>query len=227
MRKANSLQRFDAALQAFVSSRRALGRAMQMDEYVLQHLRRYLIRAGSSDLDAVSFERWRRRLRHAAHNTQVDWAMMVYRFCRYRRLRERRCFVPERVALGRHRPYPLPTPIEPEQVQRLLRYASRVRGGAPPLRRAAHRLVIVLSRGGEPIACLARRFPHVVNDLASLWREPASVVHRIDELLVDRRGGRRGFPADALAELLALRRAALKRSVSPASAVSAATGAKG
>lgn len=179
MRKANSLQRFDAALQAFVSSRRALGRAMQMDEYVLQHLRRYLIRAGSSDLDAVSFERWRRRLRHAAHNTQVDWAMMVYRFCRYRRRRERRCFVPERVALGRHRPYPLPTPIEPEQVQRLLRYASRVRGGAPPLRRAAHRLMIVLLytaglRRGE----VARLCLDDVDSAAGVLRIRATKFHK-------------------------------------------------
>jgi hypothetical protein len=105
--------------------------------------------------------------------------------------------------------------------------AGRARRRGAVLSVEGHRLVIVLSRGGEPIACLARRFPHVVNDLASRWREPASVVHRIDELLVDRRGGRRGFPADALAELLALRRAALKRSVSPASAAAAPAGAKG
>jgi len=71
-------------------------------------LRSYLARAGYSDLDAEGFERWRRRLRHAAHNTQVDWAMMVYRFCRYRRRRESHCFLPQRSTLGRHRPYRCP-----------------------------------------------------------------------------------------------------------------------
>ena len=145
MHKTQRLQRFDAALEAFICSRRALGRAIRVDEYVLRNLRRYLVRAGFSDLDAASFARWRRRLRHAAHNTQVDWAMMVYRFCRYRRRRERRCFLPQRWTLGRHRPYPLPTPIEAEQVRRLLAFAARrpmrcVRH----LRRAAHRLAIVL-----------------------------------------------------------------------------------
>ena len=145
MRKPSPLHRFDAAVQAFISSRRALGRAIRLDEYVLRRLRTYLARAGYCDLDAESFERWRRGLRHCAHNTQVDWAMMVYRFCRYRRRRESRCFLPQRWTLGRHRPYPLPTPIEPEQVRRLLVFASRspVRNYRS-LRRAAHRLAIVL-----------------------------------------------------------------------------------
>jgi integrase/recombinase XerD len=149
MPKTSPLHRFDAALQAFVSSRRALGRALQVDEYVLRNLRKYLARAGYCDLDGPSFARWRRRFRHAAHNTQVDWAMMVYRFCRYRRRRERRCFLPQRWTLGRHRPYPLPTPIEPEQVRRLLAFADRcpVRNYRA-LRRAAHRLAIVLMYTG-------------------------------------------------------------------------------
>lgn len=145
MRKTSPLHRFDTALEAFVSSRRALGRAIRLDEYVLRNLRQYLARAGYSDLDGPSFARWRRRFRHAAHNTQVDWAMMVYRFCRYRRRREDRCFLPQRWTLGRHRPYPLPTPIEPEQVRRLLIFADhRPLRGYRSLRRAAHRFVIVL-----------------------------------------------------------------------------------
>lgn len=145
MRKTSPLHRFDAAVHTFVSSRRALGRALKVDEYVLHHLRQYLSRARYHDLDAHGFARWRRRLRHCAHNTQVDWAMMVYRFCRYRRRRESRCFLPQRWTLGRHRPYPLPAPIEPDQVRRLLAFArhrpSRVKR---PLSRAAHRLAIVL-----------------------------------------------------------------------------------
>ena len=46
MPKTSPLHRFDAALQAFVSSRRALGRAIRLDEYVLLNLRKYLARAG-------------------------------------------------------------------------------------------------------------------------------------------------------------------------------------
>jgi integrase/recombinase XerD len=145
MRKTPPLQRFDAALRAFISSRRALGRAIRLDEYVLGRLRSYLARAGYTDLDGPSFARWRRRLRHCAHNTQIDWTMMVYRFCRYRRRRESRCFLPQRWTLGRHRPYPLPTPINADQVQRLLDFVSASPPIADrPLAHAAHRLAIVL-----------------------------------------------------------------------------------
>lgn len=145
MRKPLPLHRFDAAVQAFISSRRALGRAIRIDECVLRRLRAYLARAGYSDLDADSFERWRRQLSHCAHNTQVDWAMMVYRFCRYRRRRENRCFLPQRWTLGRHRPYPLPTPIEADQVRRLLDFADRrPSSGGRALLHAAQRLAIVL-----------------------------------------------------------------------------------
>jgi integrase/recombinase XerD len=139
------LQRFDTALERFISSRHALGRASRLDEYVLRRLRAYLARAGHGDLSATSFASWRRQLRHCEHNTQVDWAMMVYRFCRYRRRRESRCFLPQRWALGRHRPYPLPTPIEPDQVRRLLDFISGLRPGpGRPLSSAARRLAVVL-----------------------------------------------------------------------------------
>lgn len=145
MSKSSPLYRFDAAVLAYISSRRALGRAVRVDEYVLHRLRAYLAQAGYCDLDAENFERWRRQLHHCAHNTQVDWAMMVYRFCRYRRRRESQCFLPERGTFGRHRPYPLPTPIEADQVWRLLDFISRRPASAGrDLPCAVHRIAIVL-----------------------------------------------------------------------------------
>jgi len=103
MRKVVPLHRFDAAVEAFLSSRRALERALRLDEYALHHLRAHLARARRSDLDGQGFASWRRRLRHCAHNTRIDWAAIVYRFCRYRRRGERRCFLPQRWMLGRCR----------------------------------------------------------------------------------------------------------------------------
>ncbi len=83
----------------------------------------------------------------------------------------------------------------------------------PPARLSmpAHRLIIDLKRSGEPIDALARRFPHVVNRLAEAWPAPALAIDLIDDLLVDRRGARRGFPADALAELLLTRQLCTQR----------------
>jgi hypothetical protein len=97
--------------------------------------------------------------------------------------------------------------------------APGARIGVAPFTRAplatltppAQRLVVALHRVALPVPTLADRFPHVVNRLAACWAAPFDVIDLLDELLVDRRGGRRGFPADALAELLALRRATMRR----------------
>lgn len=145
MSKLSPLYRFDTAVLAYISSRHALGRAIRVDEYVLSRLRAYLAEAGYRDLDAENFECWRRQLHHCANNTQIDWAMMVYRFCRYRRRRESQCFLPERETFGRRRPYSLPTPIEAGQVWRLLDFISlRPACAGRDLPYAVHRIAIVL-----------------------------------------------------------------------------------
>ena len=51
---------------------------------------------------------------------------------------------------------------------------------------------------------LVVQFPHVVNQLALLWRSDAECLHHLRNLMVDQRGGRRGFPvavADEIAKL--------------------------
>lgn len=58
---------------------------------------------------------------------------------------------------------------------------------------------------------LCVHFPRIANRLALCWADPALALHLLDELLRDRRGGRRGFPAEALDELKSLRRVALRR----------------
>ncbi len=63
---------------------------------------------------------------------------------------------------------------------------------------------------------LAERFPHVLNRLSAVWDSPNAAFALIGELLIDRRGGRRGFPEDALYELLALRRLCVRRIVASA-----------
>ncbi len=52
---------------------------------------------------------------------------------------------------------------------------------------------------------MARAYPRLVNRLALCWRDAALADMLLDELLVDRRGGRRGFPPAVAAELLRLR----------------------
>jgi|GEM_PF-2964090 len=48
-------------------------------------------------------------------------------------------------------------------------------------------------------------FTHVANSLGRLWDEPKACLALFDDLLLDRRGGRRGFPLDVAMELAGLK----------------------
>ncbi len=49
------------------------------------------------------------------------------------------------------------------------------------------------------------RFPRIVNRLSSAWTRPAECRAYFDELLLDRRGDRQGFPLEVAFELAALK----------------------
>jgi hypothetical protein len=51
---------------------------------------------------------------------------------------------------------------------------------------------------------LASRFPRIVNRLARFWDSPRMIDACFEELLIDHRGNRKGFPDEVLAELLTL-----------------------
>lgn len=61
-----------------------------------------------------------------------------------------------------------------------------------------------LPTGIEPQALL-RRFPRIANRLANAWTDPSACRLIFEDLLVDRRPGRQGFPPDVLHDLLRLR----------------------
>ena len=72
-----------------------------------------------------------------------------------------------------------------------------------------------LPLGIQPKATRAA-FPRIANVLALLWTRPEALDSYLGDLLVDHRGGRRGFPLDVLRELHALNdyHATLRRSPS-------------
>jgi hypothetical protein len=60
---------------------------------------------------------------------------------------------------------------------------------------------------------LALQFPHVVNQVALIWASGSESLRYLRNLMVDQRGGRRGFPmavADELAKLYEWREKALR-----------------
>jgi hypothetical protein len=52
---------------------------------------------------------------------------------------------------------------------------------------------------------LMYKFPRIANLLAAMWPDPNSFRRYMDDLLVDKRGNRHGFPVDVLKELFELR----------------------
>jgi len=56
----------------------------------------------------------------------------------------------------------------------------------------------------QPKALLAK-YPRIANLVAVLWQDPNSLRRYVDDLLVDTRGTRQGFPLDVLREIFRLR----------------------
>ena len=52
---------------------------------------------------------------------------------------------------------------------------------------------------------LPRAYPRVVNQIAEVWNNNDACMAFLADLIVDRRGGRRGFPARVALELVAVR----------------------
>ncbi|HEX8012643.1 MAG TPA: hypothetical protein VF814_17185 [Casimicrobiaceae bacterium] len=61
-----------------------------------------------------------------------------------------------------------------------------------------------LPRRVQPHA-LCELYPRVANLVAAMWREPETLKAYFDDLLIDRRGGRRGFPPAVANDLRVLR----------------------
>jgi hypothetical protein len=52
---------------------------------------------------------------------------------------------------------------------------------------------------------LTEQFPRLLNRISSLWKHPDELMEYLDELLVDSRGGRAGFPMTVALELATLK----------------------
>jgi hypothetical protein len=69
---------------------------------------------------------------------------------------------------------------------------------------ATFKWVASLPRAIRPLALL-QHYPRIVNVMAQTWSDPPAFRDYMFELLIDRRGGRQGFPEIMRCELLALR----------------------
>jgi hypothetical protein len=68
----------------------------------------------------------------------------------------------------------------------------------------AFKWLAALPREARPNS-LARQFPRIANRLAEIWKRPLQCERYIDDLMIDLRGGRQGFPPAVAAEIAALK----------------------
>lgn len=84
--------------------------------------------------------------------------------------------------------------------------AAAHRGRSEPVALAdsAVRWMEQLPQHAQPFQTAAR-YPRIVNSLAGLWQSPPRCRAYFDQLMIDERGDRQGFPTEVASELAALK----------------------
>jgi integrase/recombinase XerD len=170
----------DRWIDAWLAHGRALGRGYDAEEWMLGHLRRFLVSSGASDLDQKGFDRWCASLRHLSATTRRARQLVVRKLCLFRRRSEPDCFVPDPLHFARLLPYRRPVILEPGQVSRMLAVADNL---APttnsPLLPAVMRLaIIILYTAGLRRGEVARLTLDDVEPQSGLLRIRASKFHK-------------------------------------------------
>ncbi len=83
-----------------------------------------------------------------------------------------------------------PARVRVPEDQRLDAAAARLLEALPPQMR---------------LSTLRGVYPRLLNGIAAVWHDPQAFEATIDSLVIDRRGGRQGFPFEVLRELTDLR----------------------
>lgn len=135
----------DRPIAAWLAHQRALGRRYDLEEWVLNSLRKFIGRTPGQDLDRASFDRWCATFPHLASNTLLYRQRIVRRFCLHRRRKEADCFIPDPLYFARPEPFQRPVIVEPEQIARMLMAADNMPAtSGSPLRPAVYRMAVIL-----------------------------------------------------------------------------------
>ena len=90
--------------------------------------------------------------------------------------------------------------VEPEVDWSRVRRARPLDRVLPGTQQWAQSLPMELTPDG-----VVRMYPRIANYLAIAWQDPNAVQEVLDDVLIDRRGGRQGFPPPVQKELLRLK----------------------
>lgn len=85
--------------------------------------------------------------------------------------------------------------------------AGQQQGRGPQARELSDSAQKLLDGLGDDVCPVqtSARYPHIMNRIALLWDSPKLAERYFDELLIDDRGGRQGFPLNVLSELFTLK----------------------
>jgi len=170
----------DRWIDAWLAHQRALGRGYDSEEWILRHLRRFIVSSGASDLHQNCFDRWCASFSHLSAVTRRTRQLVVRKFCLFRRRSEPDCFVPDPLYFVRLVPYRRPVILEPAQVSRMLAAADSLAPNAKsPLLPAVMRLaIIILYTAGLRRGEVARLTLDDVEPQSGLLRIRASKFHK-------------------------------------------------
>jgi integrase/recombinase XerD len=115
---------FEAMMHRYVDHQRALGRKFDREAWVLGGVAKHLRRQGAADMDSTQFDAWSYAGSAGRGNVRRSAALIVHKFCRYRRRLDPTAFVPDSSRFPHRVPHRAPVIFGPPQVSRMLRVAQ-------------------------------------------------------------------------------------------------------
>ncbi len=167
-------------IAAWLTHQRSLGRGYDREQWVLEHLQRFVASTNAADLDQPGFDRWCKSFAHLSATTRRGRQLAVRKFCLFRQRTEPDCFAPDPLYFARLCPYRRPVIIEPSQVEQMLTAADGLAptANSPLLPGTMHFAVVILYTAGLRRGELARLTLEDVEPQTGVLRVRTSKFHK-------------------------------------------------
>jgi integrase len=136
---------FERAAVRYIRHQRALGKFFRNPSWLIGRLARFLALRASPELDAEQFEAWLRGEQRTSSTTRRGYALIIRKFCLYRRRTEPDCFVPDPLYFPRRVAPISPVILGPTDIVRMLdTIGSWPPSSQHPLYKAKYRIALIL-----------------------------------------------------------------------------------
>jgi len=136
---------FERAAVRYIRHQHALGKLFRYPSWVIGRLARFLTQRTSPELDADQFEAWLRNEQHTSPTVRRGYALIIRKFCLYRRRTEPDCFIPDPLYFPRRVAPVDPVILGPPDIVRMLdTIDSWPSNPQHPLYKAKYRIALIL-----------------------------------------------------------------------------------